>query len=225
GVGLGEFAKEAPGPIHIAIARTRPDERGRHSVGGHPGGVALELRAVIFGVEVAAAAPGLVADAPIAHAQAFGFAIGRALRSQGGGIRRGVAVLHPAPEFLCREAAHVGGKVRLGAHLFAKPGELHGSESVRIIALRTVAARAFGHSPASIQKLVRLGRLSRGPVPSRQSYWSAKQPPGQRIMPGLTRLRASTNCLRSPPTLGMREFSPTQMPSYTTPPRFSTKCP
>src|ERR1019366_5960452 len=157
GVGLGEFAEETPGPVHIAIARTRPDEGGRHSVGGHPDRVAFELRAVVFGVEVAAATPGLVADAPIAHAETFGFAVGRALRPQGGGIRRGVAVLHPAPEFLCREAAHVGGKIGLGAHLFAEPGELHGAESVRIIALRTVAARAFRPFPGLYPEVGTLG--------------------------------------------------------------------
>ncbi len=66
-------------------------------------------------------------------------------------------------------------------------------------------------SPA--QKLVRVGRWSRGPTPSRQSYESAKHPPGQRITLGLMSFRASTSAFRTPPILGTFEFSPTHTPS------------
>src|ERR1022692_2407578 len=77
-VGLTELAEETPRPVHIAIVGTRSDERGAHAVGRDPCRVAIELGAVVLGVEIAAAAPGLVAHAPVAHAQRIWLAVGRA---------------------------------------------------------------------------------------------------------------------------------------------------
>ena len=57
------------------------------------------------------------------------------------------------------------------------------------------------------------GRFSRGPMPSRQWYSSAKQPPGQRRTGMLSSLSAATTSLRMPRVFGIGESAPTQMPS------------
>src|SRR5512140_2563632 len=56
------------------------------------------------------------------------------------------------------------------------------------------------------------GRAARGPMPSRQWYSSAKQPPGHRTAATLIFFNASTTSLRIPRVLGMELFSPTQTP-------------
>src|SRR5213593_4759325 len=56
-------------------------------------------------------------------------------------------------------------------------------------------------------------RRPRGPIPSRQSYESAKQPPGHRTTAGWIARSASTSARRIPPRFGTRDRSPTQTPS------------
>ena len=53
---------------------------------------------------------------------------------------------------------------------------------------------------------------TRGPVPSRQWYSSAKQPPGQRITGMCSSLSAAMTSLRRPRVFGIGESSPTQRP-------------
>ena len=57
------------------------------------------------------------------------------------------------------------------------------------------------------------GRLSRGPMPSRQWYSSAKQPPGQRSTGMFSAFSAATTSLRMPRVFGIGESGPTQIPS------------
>ena len=52
-----------------------------------------------------------------------------------------------------------------------------------------------------------------GPIPPRQWYSSAKQPPGQRTTGTLIARSAATTSLRIPRTLGIGESLPTQTPS------------
>ena len=52
-----------------------------------------------------------------------------------------------------------------------------------------------------------------GPMPLRQWYSSAKQPPGQRTFGTLSAFSAATTSLRMPRVLGILESGPTQMPS------------
>ncbi len=61
--------------------------------------------------------------------------------------------------------------------------------------------------------LIMDGRFSLGPMPSRQWYSSAKQPPGQRTKGTLRARMAATTSLRMPRVLGMLDLGPTQMPS------------
>ena len=53
----------------------------------------------------------------------------------------------------------------------------------------------------------------RGPMPLRQWYSSAKQPPGQRTFGTRRALSAATTSLRMPRVLGIFESGPTQTPS------------
>src|SRR6478735_10230441 len=89
--------------------------------------VRRELRdeaAVLLGVlarlHVAAAAPRLVADAPVLHAERCGVAIRRALRGQT--LRAGgrVAVRDPVVKLPWRARSDVGGEVGLGANQAAE---------------------------------------------------------------------------------------------------------
>src|SRR5437867_9301521 len=125
-VGGGE---KAPRPVQVAAVRARADER-QLPAPREPRRVAAERRRVLLGREVAAASPGLVPDAPEADAERVALAVGRALVGGRGGPRGRVAVLHPAPEILRREAAHVGGDVGLGAGEAAEARELDGAELV-----------------------------------------------------------------------------------------------
>ncbi len=61
--------------------------------------------------------------------------------------------------------------------------------------------------------LIIAGRFSRGPMPSRQWYSSAKQPPGQRSTGMLNAFSAATTSLRMPRVFGIGESGPTQTPS------------
>src|SRR6266581_1091881 len=108
-VGGGE---EAARPVQLAAVRPGADER-QLARPRQPRGVAAERGCVLLGREVAAAAPGLVADAPEAHIQRLALAVGGALVGGGGAPGRRVAVLHPAPEVLRGQAADVGRDVGL----------------------------------------------------------------------------------------------------------------
>jgi hypothetical protein len=97
-------------------------------------------------------------------------------------IRRSIAVLEPFEKDPDVTASDVGREIRLRSDRFAESDELIGPEVIVLVLLRTVLqifVRPLSFCilyPA--QKLTRVGRLSRAPTPSRQSYWSAKQPPG-----------------------------------------------
>ena len=56
-------------------------------------------------------------------------------------------------------------------------------------------------------------RRPAGPMPLRQWYSSAKQPPGHRTFGTFSALSAATTSLRMPRVFGMEESGPTQMPS------------
>src|SRR5581483_2939543 len=64
-----------------------------------------------------------------------------------------------------------------------------------------------------------------GPMPLRQWYSSAKQPPGQRTFGTLIAFSAATTSLRMPRVFGIEEPGPTHMPSYTPWPRCSANWP
>lgn len=79
---LGERREEPAGAVVLPAARARADEAQIHVVAGHPGREAAELAGVAFRRHVAAAAPRLVADAPVANTERRRFALCRPLVGQ-----------------------------------------------------------------------------------------------------------------------------------------------
>ncbi len=63
------------------------------------------------------------------------------------------------------------------------------------------------------QKPARAGRFAAAPRPSRQSYESAKQPPGQRSSGASTAFIVSMKAWRMPRVFGIFESGPTHTPS------------
>ena len=85
-----------------------------------------------LGAHVAAAAPVLVADAPVAHAKGRFMAVCGALVGQRGFMRGRVAVFHPVADVQRGQRGHVGRDVGLCAHLIA---EIHKLVRAHLIAL------------------------------------------------------------------------------------------
>ena len=156
---IGPFLEETPRPFEVVAVRPGGDEIQRHAVTGKPFGEFAIFAAVILRSELAAAAPTLVADAPVADAKRFRIAVGRPFIGQRGCAGGGVAVFDPLLKLLRRAGADVGREIRLDAAQPAKPHEFVSAEVVRLrhFLPATEAARP----------------LSRGPMPSRQWYLSA----------------------------------------------------
>jgi hypothetical protein len=57
------------------------------------------------------------------------------------------------------------------------------------------------------------GRAAAGPMPFRQWYSSAKQPPGQRTLGTFRAFSAATTSVRMPRVFGIGDSGPTQIPS------------
>ena len=113
----------------------------------HPRREAAELHRVLLGGEIAAAAPALVADAPVADLQRILLAV---LGAQIGQRRRAggrVAVLDPLVEVARRQAAQVGGEVGLAADHAAEARELDRAEMVRVVLRRAVGRLAHAVGP------------------------------------------------------------------------------
>src|SRR5262249_16380996 len=88
---LGPLFEEAPRPVRVFAGRSGGDQIERHTVLREPLGELPIFATIVFRGEFAAAAPALVADAPVTNAERFLGAVGGALVSQGGSPGRGVA--------------------------------------------------------------------------------------------------------------------------------------
>src|SRR5579872_5231522 len=100
--------------MRIVSRRTTRDQEeiGAAEVAAIDREIAIETRILLW-PHVAAAAPALVANAPVAHAKRFGRTIGRALIRECA-TRGIVAVFDPVAQFARRAAANVPCEVRLG---------------------------------------------------------------------------------------------------------------
>ena len=137
GAARRERLEEPRRPLAIAAVGSSGDELDRDAESRHPRRVAPELGRVFFGREVAAAAPRLVADAPVADVERIAIAPPRAQirhRRRAGGR---VAVFNPLVQVARRQAAHVGGDVRRRAGQTAEVDELVRAEPIGIEALRS----------------------------------------------------------------------------------------
>src|SRR5262245_59141396 len=97
--------QESTGPGEAAAVRPRADERQVHAELGDPGDEPPVLDRVLLGREVAAAAPGLVADAPEPDPERLGVTAGGPQLGERGAARWRVAVIHPLIEVAGRQAA------------------------------------------------------------------------------------------------------------------------
>ena len=97
-------------------------------------------------VHVAAAAPRLVAHAPVLDVEGLAVAVGGALVGEGEAPARGVAVGHPVVKLLRAARADVGREVRLGPH---QPAETHELVDAELVGLRGVRAPQACGAPSS----------------------------------------------------------------------------
>ncbi len=111
-----------------------------------------------------------------------------------------VEVLEPVRGLGGRARAHVDRQVGIRADLLREIHEL-------------VRAEGIGLDDSTPVGIERRGAAIPGPMPLRQWYSSAKQPPGQRTFGTLMALSAATTSLRMPRVFGMGDSGPTQMPS------------
>src|SRR5437016_7729883 len=134
------FLEEAARPVPVVGVRTRRDQRQRLAVVRQPSRVSAELSGILLRCKVPATAPGLVSHSPVAHVVRLRRARLGALLGKRGAARRRIAVLHPAVKFRGRQAAEVGGEVRLRPDESAEMDKLIRAEFVGVI---LVAGRRF----------------------------------------------------------------------------------
>src|SRR6266567_1471039 len=130
---LCHLGEESPRPFQVSAVWTRTDEGWFDSVFRNPLGEAAILGGVLFRSEIPTAAPGLIADSPIAHREGLAVATRRAGISQGRRARGRIAVLDPFVEVPRRKTAHVRGDVGLRADQPAEAHELVCPELVWIV--------------------------------------------------------------------------------------------
>ena len=174
---LVEGMEETAGPVGVVSVGAYGDEaKGVLAEGGSPGGVAAELGSVLFGGEVSAASPGLVAYAPEVYVEGVGVAVGGALCGEGircgfgcgvGGevACGGVAVLDLLVEVAGGEGAEIGGEIGLGADGSAGVHEL--VEAVLVGVLLAPEGSAGGTLVAgadAVAPVVGVGEAAAGPA-------------------------------------------------------------
>ena len=119
------------GPVVVVHIGARGDLVGHKAgiVGAQIGRILAAEVGVVFGAHRAAAAPGLVADAPVPHTEGR-FAAVAATQVRHRRDAGHIAVFHPVGELLHGAAAHIAGQVGFAAELFAEAEELVGAEGV-----------------------------------------------------------------------------------------------
>ena len=170
--------EEAAGPFVFGVVRTGGDERKIGAVLRNPCRETTEFGGVFTRSHFAAAAPGFVADAPVTDVEWIFASGGGSEIGQGGAARGRVAIFDPAVEIAGREAADVGGEIRLASGEFAELDELVGAEFVGVVFLRDVALiadegiaspevgapRALGGGPDAVFPVVTIGKAAAGPA-------------------------------------------------------------
>ena len=160
---LGE---EAPGPVEVVAIGAGGDEIEGDAVLGKPFGEPAILAAIVFGRELAAAAPALVADAPVSDAEGFALAAGCTLVGDGCRAGRGVAIFDPLLKFLGRAGADVGRQVGLGPAEPAEANELMSTELIRLGFLAPAAEppRAAVARADAVAPVVLVGKAATRPA-------------------------------------------------------------
>ncbi len=163
---VGPLGEEAAGPVEVVAVGAGGDQVERNAVLGQPVGEPAVFAAIIFGDELAAAAPALVADAPVADAERLALAVGRAFIGQRRRAGRCVAVFDPLLELLGRAGPDVGGEIRLDAAELAESDELVGAELVGLGLLAPAAepARALGARADAVAPVILVGEAAARPA-------------------------------------------------------------
>ncbi len=190
---LGPRVVEVAGPARDAVDGLRPvvvlDE----------GVVLPELVRVVLGPHVAAAAPGLVADAEVRHPPRLLAAVLPAeVGHRGDGV--GGQVLDPLHHFLRGAAADVAGDVGVRAELLHEIHELVGAKAVILddaAPVRVDHRRALLARPDAVLPVVLVGEAAAGPAQDGD----------------VQRLERRDDVVPDARVLGIGEPGPTQMPS------------
>src|ERR1035441_6169290 len=126
-------ARVAPdllGPLFFFAGGTAGDEERRGPAeGAQVGGEAPVRGGILVARHIAAAAPILIADAPIFHVEGLGRSVGGAFVGERAALGV-VAVFHPIAEVLRGAGTNVAGQVRLRANQAAELDELVGAKAV-----------------------------------------------------------------------------------------------
>ena len=172
-----ERLEEARSPVDVvAVGADRNEAERRLAVARRPGGVAAKLGGVLLGIQIAAAAPALVADAPEVDVEGRRIAVGSALCSEsirlrlGSGVRRhiasrSVAILDLLVEIPRRKRSKIGGKVGLAPNRAAGVHELVKTVGVRVLLVpETGAGGTFGGGADAVAPVVAVGEAAAGPA-------------------------------------------------------------
>src|SRR5262245_51409576 len=136
------------------------------------------LRGIFARLHIAAAAPGLVADAPILHAERLLFAVGSAFVRQTFSPCRSVAIRDPIVKLPGRARTDVGREVRFRADQATEPYELVNAELVglrRMLAGRhpmlpeVVSPGTFSCRADTVAPMVAVGEASARPAEIRSA--------------------------------------------------------
>src|SRR5262245_6679643 len=131
------------------------------------------LRCIFARFHIAATAPGLIADAPILHAERLFVAIRRALVSQTFGSRWSIAIRDPIVELPGCTRTDVRCEVRFRADQSAKPDELMDAKLVGLSRMdagwhsmlpKIVSSRTPGRGTDAVAPMITVGEATTRPA-------------------------------------------------------------
>ena len=176
-----QAAEEVLGPADVSVGGV-PAGSGRHEERAQVDGKLRDEPAVFGGVftagHVAAAAPRLVADAPVLDVEGLPVAVGRALVGEGERSGRSVAVGHPVVELARGARADVGRDVGFGAD---QPAQAHELVNAELVALHrvpsgehavlpvVVRSRTLVRRTDAVAPVVSVGEAASGPAQVRRA--------------------------------------------------------
>src|SRR5262249_45369104 len=144
---FSERGEKSARPAQVAPVGSGADEREVDTVPWHPLDETSKFDGILLGREIAAAPPGLVADAPEANAKRIAFAGSGPHVRECRAARRAVAVLDPLIEVTCGKAAHVRSNVRLCTGESTQTDEFVRAELIGVVLRWAVGQRGHRIGP------------------------------------------------------------------------------
>ena len=162
-----ERAQETARPTHVvAVGTAGHQEQLGAAKGAHVVGEDAVHLSVMFRRHGTAAAPVLIADAPVADVERFAGAVDGALLGERA-ARRIIAILHPVAKFGGFSRAYIARDVRLGADQPAKPHKLVDAEAVVLYIgtpMQVDALRAPGGRTDAVAPVIVVGETAARPA-------------------------------------------------------------